>query len=86
MIVATDDKRRFWLSWPQPTRNYRPLADPLDPRILGWWCSGYDSQDRAVLLSLVKGTNLGEAKGAVRAMWPEAPSKRQAWRIQEEMR
>jgi hypothetical protein len=76
--------KRFWLSWPQPTEDFRPLTDPPDERVVGWWCSGYDSRDRATLCALVNATNLAEAKAAVRASWPEAPSKRAAWRIEDE--
>lgn len=75
---------RFWLSWPQPTEDYRPITDPPDPRVLGWWCSGSDSHDRALLCALVQASNLNEAKSAIRASWPEAPSRRQQWRIEDE--
>lgn len=77
-------KPRFWLSWPQPTEDYRPLTDPPDERVIGWWCSGYDSNDRATLCALVSASNIGEAKAAIRVSWPEAPSKGQSWRIEDE--
>lgn len=28
---------RFWLSWHQPTEDYRPLTDPPVEGVLGWW-------------------------------------------------
>lgn len=80
----SETPRRFWLSWPQPTEDFRPLTDPPDARVLGWWCSGYDSQDRATLCALVTGRTMQEAKQAVRVSWPEAPRARGHWRIEEE--
>jgi hypothetical protein len=77
-------KPRFWLSWPQPTPDFRPLTDPPDSRVIGWWCSGYDCHDTAILCALVCAANLGEAKSAVRVSWPEAPSRGQSWRIEDE--
>lgn len=74
----------FWLSWPQRTEDFRPLTDPPDVRVIGWWCSGYDANDTAILCALVTAANIGEAKAAILVSWPEAPSKRQAWRIEEE--
>lgn len=76
--------KRYWLSWPQPTEDFRPLTDPPDARVLGWWCSGYDSNDVALLCALVQGVTLNDAKSGVRASWPEAPNRYQAWRIEEE--
>lgn len=79
-----EGRMRYWLSWPQPTEDFRPLTDPPDPAVLGWWCSGFDSDDRAILCALVQANTLDAAKGAVRRSWPEAPGKRQAWRIEDE--
>lgn len=84
MTKQSQQPVRFWLSWPQPIEDYRPLTDPPDARVLGWWCSGFDSQDVALLCALVRAANIDEAKAAVRASWPEAPSKRQGWRIEAE--
>lgn len=77
-------ERRYWLSWPQPTEDFRPLTDPPDIAVKGWWCSGYDSEDRATLCALVDSYSLSAAKGAVRRSWPEAPSRRVEWRIESE--
>jgi hypothetical protein len=76
--------KRFWLSWPQPTEDYRPLTDPPDGAVKGWWCSGYDSKERATLCALVDAASLTAAKNAIRRSWPEAPSARQVWRIESE--
>jgi len=75
---------RYWLSWPQPTEDFRPLTDPPDAAVIGWWCSGYDSEDRATLCALVESHSLTAAKAAIRRSWPEAPSQKQTWRIEEE--
>ena len=77
-------KKLFWLSWPQPTADFRPLTDPPDARVMGWWCSGQDAEDRALLCALVEGRTMQEAKLGVRASWPEAPSVRCSWRIEQE--
>jgi hypothetical protein len=60
------------------------LTDPPDRRVLGWWCSGFDSEDRALLCALVESTTMGGAKSAIRRSWPEAPSKNLEWRIESE--
>lgn len=39
----------YWISWHQPTEDYRPLTDPPHPQVMGWWCSGYDAYDIALL-------------------------------------
>lgn len=38
-------RNRWWLSWVQTTEDVRPLTDPPNENILGWWCSGYDAED-----------------------------------------
>jgi hypothetical protein len=42
----------YWISWVQPTNDYRPLAYPPHEAILGWWCSGY-AEDGATLCAMV---------------------------------
>ena len=70
---------RFWLSWHQPTPDYRPLAYPPNAAILGWWCSGSiaDENNVAILCALVAAPNEGAAKAAVHVDWPEA----ERWRF-----
>lgn len=62
----------YWLSWIQPTPDYRPLKDPPNEAVLGWWCSGYDSDDNATLCAGVLATSDKVAKKNVRMDWPEA--------------
>jgi len=41
-------------------------------QILGWWCSGYDEKDEAVLCALVLAASPEDAEKAVKKDWPEA--------------
>lgn len=69
-----------WISWHQPTGDYRPLNFPPNAAVLGWWCSGYDSDDVPILCALVKATTEDDARKAVKADWPEA----ERWRFCEQ--
>lgn len=77
--------KRFWISWYQPTEDYRPLTDPPNAAILGWWCSGYGEsaeirklwgltprQTSATLCALVNADSRESAENAVHIDWPEA--------------
>lgn len=72
--------KRFWLSWYQPTDDYRPLTDPPHPQVLGWWCSGYDSTGQPIICACVEAVSEDDAKTYVGISWPEATS----WRFIEE--
>jgi hypothetical protein len=62
---------RFWVSWVQTTEDFRPLTDPPNRAILGWWCSG--ETDRGVTLcAAVKANSPSSAEQAVMIDWPEA--------------
>ena len=61
-----------WISWHQPTKDHRPLSYPPHEAILGWWCSGYDSNDVATLCALVAAKDERTARAAVKKEWPEA--------------
>lgn len=82
--MTTKHRPRFWLSWPQPTEDFRPLTDPPVEGILGWWCSGYDTDNRPLLCALVSANTLISAKALIRQSWPEAPPKKASWRIEQE--
>lgn len=78
---ADSGKKRYWISWYQPTEDYRPLSDPPNEHVLGWWCSGSRiSDDAATLCAVVAGADEHEAKAAVKCDWPEATE----WRFVEE--
>lgn len=71
---------RFWLSWYQPTKDYRPLLDPPNEHVLGWWCSGYrGSDDVPILCALIAARSEDEAQASVKTDWPEA----EEWRFCE---
>jgi hypothetical protein len=83
---------RYWLSWHQPTGDYRPLTYPPNEAILGWWCSGYTNfrrtlvkggeetgADIAVLCALVQADDEDAAKAAIVKDWPEAATAE--WRF-----
>lgn len=62
--------KRFWASWIVSDDDYRPLTYPPNPAILGWWCSGYDAADNAILCGLVEAHSIASAKGAILRDWP----------------
>lgn len=72
--------KRWWISWHQPTDDFRPLSDPPHPQVLGWWCSGYDSDDVPTLVALVEAASEADAKIFVEISWPEC----ERWRFCEE--
>lgn len=73
--------KRYWVSWLQPGEDYRPLKDPPNEGIIGWWCSGYDSGDTAVLCALIRARDERYAVDAVLQDWPEFKE----WRFCEEV-
>lgn len=73
----SEGMNRYWVSWHQPTDDYRPITCPPNAAIRGWWCSGYDDEDVAILCALVQAEGQGFAEAAVLADWPEA----ERWRF-----
>jgi hypothetical protein len=71
------DLKRFWASWIQPTDDHRPLTFPPNEGVLGWWCSGYDRHDEAILCAVILAENEDEAFKIVEKDWPEI----QEWRF-----
>ena len=67
---------RFWLSWYEESEDYRPLTFPPNEAILGWWCSGYCSDDSSTIVALVEAGSEEAAWKAVRLDWPEAVRER----------
>ena len=62
-------KKLYWLSWNQPTEDYRPLQDPPAEGILGWWCSGHG--EWPMICAHVVASSEKLAWGTVRKSWPE---------------
>lgn len=72
---------RFWLSWVQVSNDMRPLTYPPNEAIMGWWCSGYDSDDNYILCAVVDAADAEAAKAAIARDWPEAADAE--WRFCE---
>lgn len=70
---------RFWVSWYQPTEDYRPIHYPPRSEILGWWCSG-SGDDYWTLCALVEATDQESAEAAIEHEWPEVKD-RDDWRF-----
>lgn len=75
--------KRYWISWVQRTEDFRPLHYPPNEAILGWWCSGYDSDDNAILCAAVDAVEASDACVAIFEEWPEAKDDmaENGWRI-----
>lgn len=58
----------YWIGFYTESYDYRPLTFPPNDAILGWWCTGFDSDDNAMLCALVA----SEAWDAILKDWPEA--------------
>ncbi len=67
-----------WISWYQPTDDYRPVNFPPSEKILAWWCTG-QSDKGAVICCLVDELGESEAKAQIVKNWPEA----EQWRFCE---
>lgn len=68
-----------WISWYQPTADFRPLADPPNEAIIGWWCTGQAGIDDGgpfTLCALVIADSDDKAKASVHVDWPEAENWR----------
>ncbi len=76
--------QRYWMSWLQPTEDYRPLTYPPHKGILGWWCSGY-SDDGATLCAVVEAVDFTGVEAAIFKDWPEAFVGPDGWRFSEEI-
>lgn len=74
--VLSEEWKRFWVSWLQKTKDFRPLTHPPNKQIIGWWCKGYDSEDNAILYAVVEGMDEEDVRQAVLKDWPE----RNNWR------
>ncbi len=66
---------RFWVSWYQPTEDYRPLTVPSPE----FWCSGHRCSDEAATLCAIIDVQGDDeaAKREVLRFWPEA----EEWRF-----
>lgn len=76
--------KRFWISWIQNSEDFRPLSDPPSENVLGWWCSGYDADDSAVLCAAVLAIDEDAARAVITANWESKPGEVGEWRFCEE--
>lgn len=65
-----------WISWHQPTEDYRPITAPPHAAVMGWWCSGGDDNSHS-LCALVVADDEEQARAIVLVDWPEA----ERWRF-----
>jgi hypothetical protein len=64
---------RYWISWYQPTEDYRPITDPPTKNVLAWWNSGErDSDGAATLCAIIAASSADEAERTIQKSWPEA--------------
>ncbi len=69
---------RFWLGWEEKSQDYRPLTDPPNGAILGWWKSGEAGDgSHSTLCAWIDAENESAAKQAVILDWPGSP----VWRF-----
>lgn len=69
----------FWISWYQPTNDYRPIRTDSE-NILCWWNTGIRcSDDSATLVAHVRAPSVLESKELIQEYWPEADE----WRFCE---
>lgn len=77
--------KRFWISWYQPTDDYRPVYDPKkesEPLDHNYWASGQRGSDNAwTMCAIVFGKTEAAAKKTIQVYWPEAKE----WRFCEEV-
>lgn len=75
---------RFWISWYQPTDDYRPVYDPAkesEPLGHAYWCSGQRCSDDAwTMCAMVDAEDESAAEEVIQKYWPEAKE----WRFCEE--
>ena len=62
--------KRYWVSWYEYEKDYRPLKDPPNAGILGWWCSGH-SDTNSTLCALVQCESKAEVVQALGEDWPQ---------------
>jgi len=73
---------RYWISWWHQGDDPRPLHyPPLNPRVLGWWRSGYGDLGVSIC-ALVEAKDESQARAAVATDWPESVGAE--WRFVEE--
>ena len=70
----------YWISWYQPTKDFRPMSYPPNKNILGWWKTGENDYGESILVAMVNVTSIDDIPLLVNKDWPEAIN----WRFMEE--
>ena len=62
---------RWWVSWYEPSEDYRPVTWPLPPEVAGYWCSGHEwgGAQRATLCAVVDSESDVAARRVINAAW-----------------
>lgn len=68
-----------WISWFQPTEDYRPVSYPPTEKVFAWWCTGYTERG-ATLVAFIDVDDQEQAQHHVKLNWPEAEN----WRFCED--
>lgn len=66
----------YWVSWYQPTQDFRPISFPPNKNILGWWKTGEDISNESILVAIVDATSIDHVKAIVHIDWPEVTNWR----------
>lgn len=61
----------YWISWYQPTKDFRPMSYPPNKNILGWWKTGESHLRESILVAMVNAISVNDAKKIIRKDWPE---------------
>ena len=73
--------KSFWVSWYQPTDDYRPLPVPPKSIVKGYWCTGCRDADAAsTMVAWVRAEDAACAMARIKEYWPEAAE----WRFCDE--
>lgn len=76
--------KRYWISWEQLTSDCRPLHDPPNGNICGWWCSVCTGESDWTIWAVVDAEDSDDAERAIKQDWPEAPANN-CWRFFDEV-
>jgi hypothetical protein len=76
----------WWVSWEEVDSHDdpRPLHDPPNEAVLGWWCSGFRGDGSAAMMcALIAAPSSAALETAIAKDWPA--KKARVWRFQNEV-